>query len=366
VVSAPKRHRILLVALVGLALTSVSVLAALQSVGEGPLPPGQVPYVRSLDDTSARSERLLIHGDGQFFAMLARDPALRRPSESRSGDEAFAYRAQRPLFGHLGWALSGGDPDRVPVALLVASLLGGTILVAGAAAVRTVRGASPWPAVLAALLPGTMLFVRSPGPEPLAAGLALLGVAMWQRDERFVAVACLVVAGLLRESTLLVAAALIGAGLLPRRGQARMGARVRAVTPLLAPFVIFGFWVAVIRAQVGAWPWSARSDRLAAPFTGLWDAAAGWRGSDVLVLAVIVGLGALAWTKPNAIPGTRWILGAHVGFALVMGAEVWRRYEDFGRPLLPATALSLAIALPDRLSMPRARSRRAPTPMLRP
>lgn len=78
------------------------------------LPGGLRPSVTLFDRPADGLESVLARGDGQTFAALAQDPTLARPEVFRGPPAEAAYRAQRPLLGWLAWALSGGQPDRVP------------------------------------------------------------------------------------------------------------------------------------------------------------------------------------------------------------------------------------------------------------
>ena len=51
-------------------------------------------------------------GDGQLYAGMATDPLVRHPDMVRGEPSEQAYRYQRPAYGWLGWALSGGRPRR--------------------------------------------------------------------------------------------------------------------------------------------------------------------------------------------------------------------------------------------------------------
>jgi len=297
------------------------------------------PYVSLYDPPRSRAEAMLVKGDGQAFAALARDPLLSRPgvfssvaAHEKPGEEA-AYRAGRPLFGWLGWAASLGDPRAVPVALLVLTGLGAMVLVAGVALVAAHEARRVDLAVLAVGLPGSIALFASAGPEALGTGLALVGIVLWCRERRWPAVALLTAAALSRETLVLVPLTIAVVEL----------ARRRPRPSLLVPPVVLGGWYVVVRARFGYFPFSAGRGRLSAPWTSL-GAVAHWGAGDAAfaVLGVALLLGGF-----RRLPGTyRAVTAGYVALALVMGPDVWRDWWAFSRPLLPLYALALLGCLP--------------------
>src|SRR5205823_13030213 len=110
--------------------------------------------------------------DGQVFAALARDPSLSHPEVFRYGRYDAAYRAQRPLLGYLSWALSGGDPGRVAMAMAVLAVLGAGLATGTLASFLT----RPWLALLFVPSPARLAGLCLPHPE-LAASVPALGGA---------------------------------------------------------------------------------------------------------------------------------------------------------------------------------------------
>lgn len=297
------------------------------------------PYVRLYDDPANGLEAKLNQGDGQAFAALAQDPLLRRPEVFRAGKAEAAYRAQRPMLGWLAWALSGGQASMVPLTLFVLSVAGLALLAVVMATLLMQEGASRTWALVVVLSPGALITVDWTGPECLGVAAALVGFRCWLDDRRVLAVVALVVAGLARESLLLVPVALAVHSLVVRR------AGIRAVLPLALPPLAYVAWVGVVWARLGALPSDAGQGRLAAPLTGLWRAAAGWSASDTLMAALLItlGIGSVVVARAGA---AAWVAAAFALASLLFGSEVWRRVEDFGRILLPIVAFGVLAVAP--------------------
>jgi hypothetical protein len=297
------------------------------------------PYVSLYDPPRSRAEAILVQGDGQAFAALAQDPLLARravfsPTAPRetAGEEA-AYRAGRPLFGWLGWAVSLGRPGAVPVALLALTVLGAAAFVASTALAAASLGRRPDMAVLAVLLPGSVALLGSTGPEALGTGLAIAGAVLWCRERRWAGVVAMTAAALTRETLVIVPLAIVLDEL-----------RRRAWRPaLLVPPAALAIWDLVDRSRYGYFPWAAGRGRLAVPWTSL-GAAARWSAADA---AVAIGGAVLVGAGTRRLPVMwRGIVAGYVGLALVMGPDVWKDWWAFSRPLLPLYAIAFIGCLP--------------------
>jgi hypothetical protein len=283
---------------------------------------------RVLDDPL---ELLIVQSDGQAFASLARDPLLERPEVFRTDAEA-AYRAQRPLFGYLAWALSLGRTGWVPPAMAFLSAAGAGFAVAGVAQLLADRRAPRKLALVVLLLPGTYTALSYCGPEPLGLGLVAWGLVAWSRRAVIPAFALFALAGLCRETLLFVPAALVLTAL--------RGRRVRDASLVAATAVPYAVWFVFLRWRIGAWPTDANQGRLAAPFVGVAEGLASANSGSVpyAALCVMVGVGALVVGRrdPLAI-----VVASHLVLGAIMGDEVWISWEFFGRLLLPLLAFGL-------------------------
>ena len=304
------------------------------------------PYVNLYDPPRDKAEAMIVVGDGQAYAALARDPTLARPgvfepnvSQVSHRSEA-AYRAERPLFGWLGWLASAGQPAAVPIALMALTVLGAAVLAAATGAVARSLGRRADLAFVVVMVPGSLILLAWTGPEAMAAGLGLAGVVVWPRS-RPLAVAAFTAAAFGRESLLLFPAAVAVWELRPRNLHRRPATQV--ATLAVAP-VTWAMWVVAVRLRLGEWPSSAGSARLAAPFVGLVHGAARWGPAELLALGVGAVLAAVAAVRLTGV--WRVVLGAHLLFATVLGTEVWAVWQGFTRVLIPVYALGVAAALP--------------------
>lgn len=325
-------------------LVGVNLLAAdPQEARSGP-----VPYVELYWPPETPAEVIVNQGDGQAFAALAQDPLLRRPEAFGGDDAEAAYRAQRPLLGWLVWATSAGQAEAVP-GVLLAWAVAGAVALAWGTRVLAARFGRRWDlAALAVLLPGSVAVLDWTGPEGLAAGAALLALWWWRRSARSWAVVLLVVASLLRETMVLVAVA-IGVWELVRdpRGW-------RSLVPLLAaPLAVLAWWEA-LRWRFDALPTDAASageGRLGVPFAGLVGGIGYWDTADAVVAFVLAALlVAAVWQHRSAGrqgDGLLWaVVGVYGLLGILLGTEVWKRWQDFGRALLPLSAVAFVLALP--------------------
>jgi len=300
------------------------------------------PYVSLYDPPRTRAEAMLIEGDGQAFGALAQDPLLSRPevfsatgAHERPAQEA-AYRAARPLFGWLGWAVSLGRPRAVAPALLVLTVLGAMALAAALAVVAASVGRRADIGVVAVLLPGSLALLGSTGPEALGTALALVGAVLWgdeRREWRRLGIAAMTAGALARETLLIVPLAMAVVEL--RRRRVRLD--------LLVPMVALAGWDLVVRARFGYFPSAAARGRVAVPWTTL-AGIAHWSPADAVVAAIGA---ALVLGGCRHLPATwRGVLLGYLALAAVLGPQVWADWWAFSRPLLPLYAIALVGCLP--------------------
>lgn len=323
-----------------------AVVALLVALGEftGPVPE-TVPEAGSLisaryDPPTSGVEVGLDLGDGQLFATHAADPFLDRPEMIRGGAEEQAYRFQRPLFGWLGWLASGGQPGAVPWAVVGLTVASVVALVVGAGRVLRDRGADSRLALVLLAAPGVLADLQRVGPEALGTLLVLAGAVTWaSRRSPWAAIACFAAAGLCRETLLLVPAALLLHDLV--RGPSTADRR-RAVLAGLAVVAPYAGWVVALRGIVGAWPSGTVDGRLSVvPFAGLVEAVGSWTALDLVFAVAVLGTAVLALARRAGEPWLRWVVAAHLLLAATLGDPVWASWRDWGRVLLPMTALTL-------------------------
>lgn len=280
-------------------------------------------------------EILVVQNDGQAFATLARDPTLSRAAtEFRTAEEA-AYRAQRPLFPWAGWVLSLGQSGWVAPALVLLTVVGGGLAVSGCAALLVHRRASPWWALLVALLPGFYYSTVFVCPEPLALGLGAWGVTMWERRRPLPAALLLVASALTRE-TMLVAFGVLVLVALRERDRTR-------VVAAAAPFVAVSGWFLVLQLRLGHLPFAGGQSRMGWPLEGLRTALDSSpevvETGNLFYLVAFVALAVACVAVSRRDPLT-WIGVAYVAFISLAGFHVWIE-AGFARTMLPMGAFGV-------------------------
>ncbi|MEY2434907.1 MAG: hypothetical protein QOC92_4632 [Acidimicrobiaceae bacterium] len=284
-------------------------------------------------------EILLVQSDGQAFATLARDPSLSRPAEFGSDAEA-AYRWQRPLLSYAAWAGSFGRSGWVPPALAVLFVAATGVSAAGLGLLLERRGIRPWAAIGLVLLPGTYASLEYFGPELLGLALVVWGLLKWtdpQRPRGVTALLFFTLAGLARETFLLVPAALALSALWNRR--------FRDAAMLAASSVGWIAWIAIVRLRAGAWPTDAGQGRLTRPFAGLATALRETTQESVLpylLLGAIVVAAVVLLCRSDVLCS---VVLVHAAFASLMGERVWFDWQFFTRVLLPMYALGFVAIL---------------------
>jgi hypothetical protein len=265
--------------------------------------------------------------DGMFYYRLALDPLTDRMTDHGITFDTPAYRQQRILYPALAWAISLGDAQRAPLALVVVNVLamGGLGLVGGAIA-RDLGRHALWGSLFP-LWPGTFVTLTHDLTELVAAALLLAGV-WWLRRERVAAGAgALAFAVLARETTVIASAT----SLLARAtGAVRMPARWIA---LALPLIVLVAWQLVLAIRWGRGvPTNEGVAALWPPFIGIIGAA--WvngtrlAGVDAASYAAFTGfvlvtiaIGALAVRSAPAGDPLAWY--AYLALAILLQPNIW-------------------------------------------
>lgn len=314
------------IALLGLVVLLAAFVAALNVESSNQLDATRA-FVVDYRDADTGVEKLLVQGDGQFFGMLAQDPTLARPEALSLSDVEgqFAYRAMRPAFGWLGWALSAGQPDLVPWALVALTVVSVGLLYIGVEQLALRLGRDPRVAVLVIVLPGVLRVLGRTGPEIAAAGFACLAVVAALDGNERRAVAHLVAAVLLRETLVLVVAGLVLARCLRLRWA-------------VVPPAVLAVWVGIVVLRVGALPGGGGRFSLG----GLVEASSAWGPGDWLVVVPLPVLMVIASLRsPLALA----LVLPHLALMVVMGASTGV-ITSVVRIVLPLYALLLPFASP--------------------
>lgn len=300
-------------------------------------------YVKGYEHAPTGLDKALGIGDGQAYAQIARDPTLARPDRFRGGARSAAYRFGRPLFGEVVWVLSLGQSSAVPMTMAVVCVAALGAAAAALASLIERRGGNPWYAVVVAFLPGAWSATIGLTSETLALAFVAWGLVLWTRHARATpaAVALFCLAALTRETMVLVPLAL---AVWSWRREPRR-ARSADVALVAIPAAVLAVWYVIVDLRVGAWPFTGGpTGTFGLPFAGMYHQMSRWTGSaaDLLALGGGLVLVLLAFRSERDDP-LRPVLVAYLLFAPLMGSAVWRRWQDFGRPLLPLYAFALVL-----------------------
>jgi hypothetical protein len=295
------------------------------------------PYVTSFDGAQAPLRRQLATGDGMAYAALAQDPTLARPDVFRAGREDAAYRASRPLWGYLAWAVSLGHAAAVPGAMALLAIAGAGLAAFALAQYLADRGRRPWPAIGVLVLPGAYASTVGLTPELFALALGVFALRAHQRDRRVLAIGLCAAAVLFRETMVVLPLALF-------LDDARRR-RPRSIATLAAPFAALGAWYGAVWARLGIFPTSGHRGALdPVPMHGLVTAMRHWHDATTIVAALGCAV-ALVACRVTRDATARTIVLVSALLVPFMGSVVWRRWQDFGRPLLPLYAFGLVALL---------------------
>jgi hypothetical protein len=183
--------------------------------------------------------------------------------------------------------------------------------------------------------------------DNLAVGSALLGLTWWCRKRPGLAAVAFCAAALGRETTLVVPVALL---------LVELSRRVpwRSLLPLGASLATLTAWTCVVRVRVGVWPSSAGDARIAPPWSGLTAAVGRWELLDAVVVVALMAALALALRR-RPPPVIALVVILSLAGSLFLGWNVWERWEDVTRVLLPASAVAFVALLPATPSAVRGR-----------
>jgi hypothetical protein len=306
--------------------------------------------------------------DGQFFYRLALRPWTQQRTEFGITLDEPAYRQQRIVYPLLSFAIARGAARVTAWALLGWNLAAAAALGwLGAALARRRRGHALWGLAFAAY-PGFVLVLARDLADLLAAALLLAGVLALDHRRPVLAAATLTLAGLTRESTLVLPVALAilwTVEAIRRRTAGAAGDRspVQAVT-FAVPLGVVLAWQLVLWRAWGVAPLAQGSQRLGLPFAGIWEFTRGAMqfGAFPLVVQfaelvfVVAAAVAVAWSLPRSSAPAHeklaWALG--LGVVVLLSRSVWVEDWAFLRALAEPYLLGTLVLLgrPDRRGLP--------------
>ncbi|MBX3285061.1 MAG: hypothetical protein KF703_06935 [Actinobacteria bacterium] len=338
--------------------------------------------------------------DGQFFYRLGTAPWSTAPVEHGVTFDLPSLRNARWGYGALAYVASGGDPDRVPEALVALNVLAAVAVgAAGGGLARSSGHHAAWGALFV-LWPG-FAYSLSLDTSELVASAFVLGGLLALRHRRWAPAAALMVAAVLtRDTTAVVpfgaAAAGAWAWWADRRsaegptgealadrnvdagkpdrpvasGASDAGAPTAGLAPSpsapvawmavgAVPLVAFGAWQLLQRSRFGALPLTSSGDNnLSAPLGGLIDQLGSmlppgggdeaFRLLSILGLAALLGTAAWCWRRSDAPLPERVAWLPAVAVVVLLNAYLWSGATAFMRAATEAGLLSILVLLGSR------------------
>jgi hypothetical protein len=318
--------------------------------------------------------------DGQFFYRLGLRPWTQQRTEFGITLDEPAYRQQRIVYPLVSFVVARGGPAATARALVGWNLAAAAALGWLGAALARRRGRHALWGLAFAAYPGFVLVLARDLADLLAAALLLAGILALDRQRPVVAAATLTLAGLTRESTLILPLALAvlwtvdairrrstGAVLAGRTARGPSAASERSrVQPVsfAVPLGVALAWQLVLWRTWDVAPLVQGSERLGLPFAGIWQFARGafQFGAFSLVVRlaelifVVAAALATAWSLPRssalAHEKLAWALG--LGVAVLLSRSVWVEDWAFLRALVEPYLLGTLVLLgrPDRRGLP--------------
>jgi hypothetical protein len=267
--------------------------------------------------------------DGQINYLIARDPFNRRDTSAlMSAWDNPPYRFRRILYPLLAGGFGGFSARGTVCGLLVWMALGGG-LITGSCASLCSEWKLPQVAILLVLLnPGIYLSAQVLTNDVLATGLALAGVALWNRRLEFVAGLVLAAAVLARETSILVSLCLALTALRSHGVRAALSLVLVSCTPYLC-------WTLWVKLMI---PGGNGLENLGLPFVGLYRSVFLWRDAASVVFGTVtvllLGVGIfIAWKTDNMFIKLSCL--ACIGLAALLSTDVWGQPGNTLRALTP-------------------------------
>lgn len=269
--------------------------------------------------------------DGKFFFVQAVDPLYLDPLIAETYLDRPTYRAQRMLYPITAAGLGLFPASWLPWTMLLTNV--GSMVLGTYATARVAKrlGGSAWWGLAFTLNPGTLSELFIGGAGILAFALAMLAVAWVQESRWWPAAFAFAGAALSREALLLFVA---GVALLVwrRHGFAR-GALISMV-----PGVTVVAWAVYLRMRLDSTDTLRQIQEFGWPFQGIVGAFPRWLDSpvDLIGAFVILATGTLVvWRSARRHSYVGWGASGYLLLAVVFSRQVWLRYFDISRAVVP-------------------------------
>lgn len=282
--------------------------------------------------------------DGMMFYRLAVDPFTRVQIAHGIKLDEPSYRHQRILYPLMLWALSLGNPERIPPLMPILNLLGIAVMAAGAGALAMRYGLSPFWGLVFPLFPGFIVSLSRDTSEIVAWAFASWGMWAFAAQRWRLCTLLLCCAMLTRETTLILAIG-IGAIWLFRRN-----------VPFWT-FAIPGALYAAWQAFLGWWwqkiPFLAGTPDRTVPFSGYIEtfAASASRRTvmdriqfmECIFWPLLVVIVIAVWRRSRAHVEWRAAWLGTLILAALLAHDVWGEHYAYMRALTELFACSVAI-----------------------
>jgi hypothetical protein len=287
--------------------------------------------------------------DGQAYFRLALDPFTTQQDANGVHLDNGPYRQQRIGYPLLVWALSGGDPSRVPALMLAVNYVGLCLIGGLAALYARLLGRSPLWGLAIAAWPGFIFSIALDLTEIQAAALMLAGLIAFRTRHVLAATILLTLAVLTRETALLVP---FGIGIAWLVDWVRGRRAFKPPFPAVLPLAAYVAWQAIILLRWGhaAVDEGARTG-LTLPFVGLLHTLSAISPRIALELAILAAftiavLFALRSSRVGVLERVGWFASAVL--ASMLSAESWAGDVGFLRPMTEFYILGSGILLGSR------------------
>lgn len=272
--------------------------------------------------------------DGQLYRVIAHDPWP--PFQYNASLDLPTYRRQRVLVPALAWALALGRQDWIDAAYIAVVLASAGAGVWFSALWFASHGIGAWWGMLFLVTPAALTSVDRMGIDGTLLALTVGGAVMWRRQQWSWMWILLALAGLTRETGILVAGG-VALGLWAQREWRRGLVMACAALPALAWALLLRMWIGGYDVGTPDFLYAGimRELILMEAHPSQWGA----RGAWLLKLAGLAGLGLCVPLMGPWFRRTSELWWAAVGFvplALLLGAHTYLETPvAFGRALAP-------------------------------
>lgn len=209
------------------------------------------------------------HYDGVYYYAIAIDPLA--TGEANHTLDLASHRYGHPAYGWLGWLASAGNPQWVPQALLLISLIGMAVGAYYTSLIALRLGLSAWAGLVIALNPGLIFSVTTDTSEAITAGFIAVALYLWMKDRRIVAGVLLAFLCFFKFQMILLPVALAGWELLLYLRGARDRDTKKIIALLAVGPILFCVWMVYLNHHFGELPISGGPEFLSLPFIGWFD-----------------------------------------------------------------------------------------------